>query len=141
MNIHDLMAKLSSVNATEFVDIASTYSIGSADGIVIHYQIGDVELSITFAVSSDLTIAGDPVVVQDGEIQSTDWSAEAKDMLSNHFCTGDLYVLIKRYQFLFNSSKRDDSLHEFFMADARGEKSKIKFYPLMNLVTAYYESH
>jgi len=36
----DLMAELSSVNATEFVDIASTDAIGSADGIVIHYQSG-----------------------------------------------------------------------------------------------------
>ena len=104
-------------------------------------KAGDIELSIPFAVSSDLTLAGDPVVVQDGETQSTAWSEEAKDLLSNHFCTSDLYVLIKRYQFLFNSSKRDDSLQEFFVADARGEKSKIKFYPLMNLVTAYYESH
>ena len=132
---------VNAIRADEFEHIALTNPIGTADGVVIRYSVAGFALMITFAVSSELSLVDEPVVEQAGTLTSVSWSEQALNELTMKLCTNPLYVLIKRYQFLQNSSKRDDSLQKYFVADARGEQTQIDYYPLMTLMTAYFESH
>jgi hypothetical protein len=129
------------LQATEFSNIASDTLADGRDVAEITYRVESAEFTIRLVVQDPLILLADAQWASAGNSGSFQLDDDSLATLTKTFCTHDLFVLIKRYQFLLNSSQRDESLNEFFIKDRRSNPTRIEFYPLMNLVTAYYESH
>lgn len=140
LNIDAIVPALSQLKGVEFSRIASVTESDS-DIVEISYKVEELDVSLMFGVEDPLILK--TKVIWEAQERSGDFELDDASVLqlSKQLCTHDLFVLIKRYQFLLNSSYRDESLKEFFTADRQANPTRIEFYPLMNLVTAYYESH
>jgi hypothetical protein len=141
MDTSALVEKLSAMKSTEFLSISLVSELPATDSIAIIYDVEGTQVKTIFEVA-------EPPHVQ----AKLEWQRETKtgtiklepgqqQKLSESLGSSALYVLMRRYLFLLNASQRDDSLQQHFSADSNGQLSQIDFYPLMNLVTAYYESH
>jgi hypothetical protein len=136
-----IISGLSQLTAKDFVRISKAYPITGEEAIEITYRFDSVEVIMTFNVQDPLTLDSRVAWNASNKSDELTFDDETHALLAKTFCTHDLFVLIKRYQFLLNSSYSDESLKEFFTADRQANPTRIEFYPLMNLVTAYYESH
>ncbi len=136
-----LMLGLVQSKPKDFLTIALSSPIEQGDKVEIAYQVEGCEVVLEFTVQEPLLLSEGISWQYSGVVSTHTLDAEQHATVTKIFCTHELFVLIKRYQFLLNSSKRDESLHEFFTADRLDQQSKIDFYPLMNLLTAYFESH
>jgi hypothetical protein len=135
-----LVSALGQLKGTEFSRIASVTESDS-DVVEISYKVEELDVSLMFCVEDPLLLKTKVIWEAQERSGGVELDEASVLQLSKKLCTHDLFVLIKRYQFLLNSSYRDESLKEFFTADRQANPTRIEFYPLMNLVTAYYESH
>jgi hypothetical protein len=137
MTLETLLPLLTNIKATEFSRIALACELSDANRVIITYAVAKTDVSVIFKVAQSLVVEDAVLVNGHNEILNVNQLTELNEKLA----TEALYGLVRRYLFLQNASQRDESLAELFSADAKGQASSIEFYPLMNLMTAYYEGH
>lgn len=140
-SLETLINLLCELKSTEFASIELGSAWPSTDEIAIRYEVDGSAATICFQVKEPPLVLETLVWSTQSDQQRLTISDEQQAKLSEGLGTNALYVLMRRYLFLLNQSLRDDSLQKHFMTDSHGHQSRIDFYPLMNLLTAYYESH